>query len=93
MITRHSCLGRPCTSTCSASAPLIELTANQPTPATTALSPDGRMLPRKPKPVRLSTIWHSPSRGPQVESTACATEPASVPITIASTLCQNVSPK
>ena len=69
MITRQSCLGRPVIRACRASAPLMLLTANQPTPATIALSPDGRMLPRKPKPVRLSTIWHKPSFGPQVDST------------------------
>ncbi len=68
-------------------------TANQPIPAIKAFSPDGRMLPRKPKPVRLSTIWQRPSLGPQVDRTACEIEPAAEPMTIASTVCQNVSPK
>ena len=45
------------------------LTANQPTPATTVLMPAGRMLPRKPKPVRLITICGTPCFGPQLDST------------------------
>ena len=56
-------------------------------------SPAGRMLPRKPNPVRLSTIWHRPSFGPQVDRMPCVIEPAAVPITIASTHCQNVRPQ
>ena len=48
-----------------ANAPLTLLTANQPMPATTALRPAGRMLPRKPKPIRLSTICGTPNAGPR----------------------------
>jgi hypothetical protein len=78
---------------CSASAPLMLFTANQPTPAMMALSPAGRIFPMKPNPVRLNTIWHRPSLGPQVDRMPCVSEPAAVPMTIASTHCQNVRPQ
>lgn len=62
-------------------------------PATTALIPAGRAFPRKPKPVRLSTIWHIPLDGPHDETIAWVIEPRPVPRMIAATLCQNVRPK
>ncbi len=93
MITRHSHFGRPPTRALRASAPLMLFTANQPTPAMTAFNPAGRTLPRKPKPVRLSTIWHSPFTGPQLESTPWVAEPSAVPTTMARKECQKLSPK
>jgi hypothetical protein len=43
-----------------ASAPLTLLTANQPMPAMTALSPAGSALPYQPNAMRESTIWGTP---------------------------------
>src|SRR3954452_2383179 len=93
MITRQNLSDSPSNKALRARAPLMLLTANQPMPATTALIPAGSQLPTNPKPVRLSTIWHSPDGGPQLESTPWLAEPSAVPSTIAATVCQNDSPK
>src|ERR1700746_2612578 len=92
MISRHSGLGQP-SSAFSANAPLTLLTANQPMPATTELIPAGKILPRKPKPIRDKTICGTPYLGPRAASTAIETEPSAVPSTIASAADQNVWPK
>ena len=76
-----------------ASPPLTLFTANQPIPAVSELSPAGRKFPRNPKPLLLSTIWHWPVFGPQLDSTPCEIAPRPVPRTIAPTACQNVRPK
>ena len=91
-ITRHRYLFR-LVSAARASPPLTLFTANQPMPAVSEFSPAGRKLPRKPNPRRLSTIWHWPVFGPQLDSTPCEIAPRPVPMAIASTACQNVSPK
>ncbi len=92
-MTRHSAFGIPLNSALSANAPLTLFTANQPIPATSELMPAGRMLPRNPKPLRLITIWTSPCCGPHDDSTPCEMDPRALPSTIASTDCQNPSPK
>ena len=77
----------------SAKAPLTLLTANQPTPATRALRPAGRALPRKPKPIRDSTICGTPNSGPRAASAPIDREPRAVPRTTASAAIQNDWPK
>ncbi len=91
-IRRDSTRGIP-VSVVSANAPLTELTANQPRPAITVLSADGRMLPRLPNAVRPMTIWASPSRGPHVERMPWVRAPRAVPNTRAVIACQKPSPK
>jgi len=76
-----------------ASVPLTEFTANQPTPATSALIPAGRMLPKRPKEMRERIICGTPCSGPRAESTAIASEPRPVPRMIASAAWVKVSPK
>jgi hypothetical protein len=92
MITRQSFVFQ-WNSAFSAKAPLRLLTANQPTPATIALMPAGRMLPRKPKPIRDSSICGTPNSGPRAASAPIDTEPSAVPSTIASEAIQNDRPK
>ena len=74
-----------------ASAPLTLFTANQPMPAITAFRPAGSRLPRKPKPLRLRTIWGSPARGPQEERMPWVRPPRMLPSTSAATACQKDS--
>jgi len=52
-----------------ANAPLTLLTMNQPIVPVKAFRPAGRMLPRKPKAPRLSTIMGTPNLGPHDERT------------------------
>src|SRR5262249_9553772 len=92
MIARHSALGQP-SSALSANAPLTLLTANQPTPATSALTPAGKMLPRKPNPIRDNTICGTPYNGPRAARKPIDTEPSALPSTIASVAIQNDRPK
>ncbi len=75
-----------------ASAPLTLLTANQPTPATIALSPAGSALPNQPKPIRDRIICGTPNAGPRADSTPWLAEPSAVPSTMAATACQNDCP-
>ena len=77
----------------SANAPLTLLTANQPTPATSELMPAGRMLPRKPKPIRDSTICGTPNSGPRAARKPIDSEPSPLPSTMASAAIQNDWPK
>ena len=67
----------------SAKAPLTLLTMNQPKAPVKALRPAGRMLPRKPKAARLSTIMGTPNFGPHEETTAWVSEPRRLPMMIA----------
>ena len=92
MMSRQSFEFQP-SSAFSANAPLTLLTANQPMPATTELMPAGRMLPRKPKPIRDSTICGTPNSGPRAASAPIDSEPSAVPSTIASVAIQNDWPK
>src|SRR6478609_4888871 len=91
-ITRHRYLFRPVRAA-SARPPLTLFTANQPMPAVSEFSPAGRKFPRKPNPRRLSTIWHWPVLGPQLDNTPWETAPSPVPRAIARTASQNVKPK
>src|SRR6476661_2608946 len=77
----------------SASAPLTLLTANQPMPAMTALSPAGSALPNQPNEMRESTICGTPYSGPRAESTAWVNEPSPVPMRMASAAWPNDRPK
>ena len=69
MITRQTHLGSE-VSADRASVPLMLLTANQPMPAVTALSPAGRMLPQYPKGIRDWIICGTPNSGPRTPSSA-----------------------
>ena len=79
-------------SACSANAPLTLLTMNQPIVPVNAFRPAGRMLPRKPKAPRLSTIIGTPNFGPHDERTQCVSEPSALPTTMATAVCQKLSP-
>ena len=92
MISRLSQSGSP-VRLVSAKAPLTELVANQPRPAITVFRAAGRMLPRVPNATRPSTIWATPSRGPQLESTPWVRAPSALPSTMAATACQKLRPK
>ncbi len=92
MITRQILEFQP-SSALSANAPLTLLTANQPTPATSALMPAGRTLPRKPKPIRDSTICGTPNSGPRADRKPIDSEPSALPSTIARVAIQNDWPK
>ena len=76
-----------------ANAPLTLLTMNQPIVPVNAFRPAGRMLPRKPKAPRLSTIIGTPNFGPQDERTKWVSDPSALPRTMASAVCQKLSPK
>jgi len=65
---------------------------NQPIVPVNAFNPAGRILPRKPKAPRLSTIIGTPNFGPHEESTKCVAEPRALPTTMASAVCQKLSP-
>jgi len=88
MIKRQIFVFQP-SSAFSANAPLTLLTANQPMPATTALMPAGRMLPRKPNPIRDSTICGTPNNGPRAASAPIDKEPSALPSRMASEAIQN----
>ena len=92
MISRHSALGQR-SSALSANAPLTLLTANQPTPATSELTPAGKMLPRNPNPIRDSTICGTPYNGPRAARNPIDTDPTALPSTIANAAIQNDRPK
>src|SRR5438874_12515259 len=76
----------------SASAPDTLLTANQPTPAMTALMPAGSELPQYPNEIRDSTICGTPYSGPRADNAPIVTEPSTVPRTIAPTAWPKVRP-
>jgi len=66
---------------------------NQPIVPVNAFKPAGRMLPRKPKAPRLSTIIGTPNFGPHDESTQWVSDPSALPTTIATAVCQKLRPK
>jgi len=78
---------------CSAKAPLTLLTMNQPKAPVIVFRPAGRILPRKPKGPRLSTIIGTPNFGPQDERTACVSEPSRLPTTMAVAASHMLRPK
>ena len=80
-------------SACSANAPLTLFTMNQPMEPVNALRPAGKMLPRKPKAPRLSTIIGTPNFGPNDERAACVSDPRAVPTMIAIAVSPKLSPK
>src|SRR4029077_7845331 len=77
----------------SANAPLTLLTANQPTPATSALTPAGRMLPNPQKPIWDITISGTPNSGRGGASVPMDSEPSAEPSTTASVAIQKDWPK
>ncbi len=85
--------GRSPVSVFRAKAALRLLTANQPTPATSALTPDGSTLPLWPKEKRPITICGTPNRGPSSDSTPWVIAPIAVPRRMAAVACQKLRPK
>src|SRR5258708_27997136 len=92
MISRQTFEFQP-SSALSATAQLTLFTANQPIPATTALMPAGRMLPRNPNPILDSTICGTPNNGPRAARKPMDSDPRAVPSTIESVASQNERPK
>lgn len=85
--------GRRPVSVFRANAALTLFTANQPTPATSALTPAGSALPRKPKARRPMAICGTPNRGPSSDRIPCVSAPSAVPSSRAAAACQKLRPK
>lgn len=85
--------GRSPVSVLSAKAALTLLTANQPTPATSAFTPAGSRFPLNPKENRPIAICGTPNLGPSSERIPCVSEPSAVPSSRAADACQKFSPK
>ena len=83
----------PLVSALRAKAPLTEFTMNQPTLAVSEFNPAGRMLPQKPKPPRLWTIWGTPNLGPQEERMPWVSEPMAVPTMMPRATLRKLPPK
>lgn len=85
--------GRRPVSVLRAKAALTLLTANQPTPATSAFTPEGSRLPRKPKEKRPIAICGTPKRGPSRDRIPWVSDPSAVPSRSAAVACQKFRPK